>query len=150
MLSGLLDIYESWRAQLDNLGKPYYLKIWLFEPRFSKSQVVCAVDGKIDFYENHFFKPDLKKQFKPSNYGKLSERLQKFNWDYRLDEDHYDNNFIGEPELYASRQEYEDSIIWYNRLLKKPHRLIKFDEPIGEATESYSFKRGDLWIGAQK
>ena len=150
MLNGLLDIYESWKVQLDKLGKPYYLKIWLFEPRVSKSQVVCAVADRIDFYENNFFKPDFKEQFKPSNYGQLSGRLQKFDWDYRLDEDHYDNNFVGEPDLYASRQDYDDSIIWFNRLLKKPHRLIKFDEPIGEATESYSFNQGDLWIGGQK
>ena len=143
-------IYESWKVQLDNLGTPYYLKIWLFEPRFSKSQVVCAVADRIDFYENNFFKPDLKKQFKSSNYGQLSERLQKFEWDYRLDEDYYNNNFIREPDLYATRQDYDDSVIWFNRLLKKPHRLIKLDEPIEEATESYSFKRGDLWIGGQK
>ena len=43
ILNGLIDIYESWKVQLNNLGKPYYLKIWLFEPRFSKSQVVCAI-----------------------------------------------------------------------------------------------------------
>lgn len=150
MLNGLIDIYESWKVQLDKLGKPYYLKIWLFESRFSKSQVVCAVADRIDFYENNFFKPDFKKQFKPGNYRQLSERLQKFDWDYRLDEDHYDNNFVGEPDLYSSRPDYEDSIIWFNRLLKKPHRLIKFDEPIGKATESYSFNQGDLWIGGQK
>lgn len=150
MLNGLIDIYESWKNQLDRLGKPYYLKIWLFEQRFSKSQVVCAVADRIDFYENNFFKPDFKKQFKPNNYGQLSGRLQKFDWDYRLDEDHYENNFVGESDLYASRQDYDDSIIWFNRLLKKPHRLTKFDEPIGEATESYSFNQGDLWIGAQK
>ena len=150
MLSGLLDIYESWKVQLDKLGKPYYLKIWLFEPRFSKSQVVCAIADKIDFYENNFFKPDSKKEFKPSNYGQQSERLGKLDWEYRLDEDHYDNCTVGEPEMYATIQDYEESKIWFNELMKKPHRLFKFDEPIDEATESYSFKQGDLWIGGQK
>lgn len=149
MLNGLIDIYESWKVQLENLGKPYYLKIWLFEPRFSKSQVVCAVDDSIDLYENDYPKPAIVKQFKPSNYGQLSERLQKFDWDHRIDQDYCDNNFVGEPDLYASRQDYENSIIWFNRLLKQPHRLIKFDEPIGKATESYTFTRGDLWIGGQ-
>ena len=108
MLNGLIDIYESWKIQLDKLDKPYYLKIWLFEQRFSKSQVVCAIADRIEYYENNFFKPDFKKQFKTSNYGQLSGRLQKFDWDYRLDEDHYENNFVGEPALYASRQDYDD------------------------------------------
>ena len=60
MIEGLLDIYENWKEQLDKLGQPYYLKIWFFEPRFSKSQVVCAIGDNIDFYENTFFKPDRK------------------------------------------------------------------------------------------
>ena len=34
MVSALLDIYENWKLQLDKLGQNYYLKIWLYEPRF--------------------------------------------------------------------------------------------------------------------
>jgi hypothetical protein len=150
ILIGLLDIYESWKAQLDKLGKPYYLKIWIFEPRFSKSQVVCAIADKIEFYENNFFNPCFKNDFNTSNYGQLSDRLEKIDWEYRLDEDHYDNCEVGEPEMYATLQDYEESKIWFNRLIKKQHRMIELDEPIGEVTELYSFKRGDLWIGEQK
>src|SRR5690606_9522052 len=54
MLKGLLEIYESWKIELEKLNKPYYLKIWLCEPRFSRSQIVCAIDDKIDYYENLF------------------------------------------------------------------------------------------------
>ena len=150
MLNGLLDIYEDWKNQLDKLGQPYYLKIWLFEPRFSQSQVVCAVGENVDFYENTFFKPEERKNLNKNNYGKLKERLESFNWDYRLDEDHFDNTEVGEPEIYASKQDYEDTKKWFAKLLIKPHRTHKFKEPIGDATESYSFKRGDLWLGGQK
>ena len=37
MLNGLFDIYDQWKKQLDNFGKPYYLKIWLYDNRFSKT-----------------------------------------------------------------------------------------------------------------
>lgn len=150
MLNGFLDIYEDWKSQLDKLGQPYYLKIWLFEPRFSQSQVVCAIGDNVDFYENTFFKPEKSKILNADNYGKLKGRLESFNWDYRLDEDHYDNTEVGEPEIYASRQDYEDTKKWFSKLLKKPHRTNKFIEPIGDITESYSFKRGDIWLGGQK
>ncbi|MBK9449519.1 MAG: hypothetical protein IPN95_08900 [Bacteroidetes bacterium] len=150
ILSGLIDIYEDWKNQLDKLGQPYYLKIWLFEPRFSKSQVVCAIGNSIAFYENTFFEPEVKRKLIPANYGKLKDRLEKLNWDYRLDEDHYDNTEVGEPEIYASRQDYEDAKKWFEKLLKKPHRTYQLKVPIGERTESYSFKRGDLWLGGQK
>ena len=150
ILNGLLDIYVGWKKQLDQLGEPYYLKIWLFEPRFSQSQVVCAFGDYIDFYENTFFKPERTKNLISGNYGQLKNRLDTFTWDYRLDEDHYDNTEVGVPEIYASRQDFEDTKNWFERLLKKPHRTSKFKEPIGEATESYSFKRGNIWLGAQK
>lgn len=150
MLNGLLDIYEDWKTQLDKLGQPYYLKVWLFEPRFSQSQVVCAIGDNVDFYENTFHKPDTNKAIQLDNYGTLKTKLSKLNWDYRLDEDHYYNTEVGEPENYASRRDYEDTVKWFDKLLKKPHRTHKFKEPIGEATESYSFKRGDIWLGEQK
>lgn len=150
ILKGLLDIYEDWKSQLDKLGQPYYLKIWLFEPRFSQSQVVCAIGDSVDFYENVFFKPEKSKVLSADNYGELKDRLESFNWDYRLDEDHYDNTEVGEPETYASRQDYEETKIWFATLLKKPHRTSKFKEPIGDITECYSFKRGDIWLGGQK
>ena len=149
MLNGLLDIYEDWKKQLDQLGQPYYLKVWLFEPRFSQSQVVCAIGDNVDFYENTFFKPDNEKTIQLDSYGTIKSKLSKLNWDYRLDEDHYDNTEVGEPVIYASRQDYEDTVKWFDKLLKKPHRTHKFIEPIGETTESYSFKRGDLWLGGQ-
>lgn len=69
ILTGLLDIHDSWKKQLDKLGQPYCLKIWLFEPRFSQSQVVCAIKDKIDYYENNFYKPDLPKTINLDNYG---------------------------------------------------------------------------------
>lgn len=150
ILTGLLDIYESWKQQLDKLGQPYYLKIWLFEPRFSQSQVVCAIKDKIDYYENNFYKPDLPKIFNLANYGTLKERLEKFNWEYRLDENNYDNTEVGTPDLYASIEDYEKTRIWFDKLLKKPHRTYKFKEPIGDVTESYSFKCGDAWLGTLK
>jgi hypothetical protein len=147
MLNGLLDIYDNWKQQLDKLGQPYYLKLWLFEPRFSQSQVVCAIDDRIDYYETNFFQPDKNKSFKPENFGQIKDRLKKYNWNYALDEDNYANSDVGEPEDYASRQDYTDSIKWFKKLLNNPHRTTNLKEPIGETTEVYSFRRGDLWIG---
>lgn len=78
MLSALLDIYQSWEKQLQQLGIPYYLKIWLFEPRFSQSQVVCAVGNQIHFYEQTFEKAD-QHSMKLNPYLKSDSRLQKMN-----------------------------------------------------------------------
>ena len=149
ILNGLLDIYDDWKKQLDQLGQPYYLKIWLFEPRFSESQVVCAVGDNIDYYENTFFEPEVNKNLNLACYGQLKNRLLNYSWDCRLDEDHYSNDEVGTPELYTTRQDYEETKVWFEKLLKKKHRTYKFKEPIGNAIESYSFKRGCVWLGGQ-
>jgi hypothetical protein len=93
MLNGLIDIYHSWKKQMDKSGQTYYLKIWLYEPRFAKSQVVCAVGDRIDYYENLFIKSDKKKQLMTVNYCNLKSKLDVLNWQYRLDEDHIENPY---------------------------------------------------------
>src|SRR4051794_26854525 len=49
IISALEEIYDNWKIQLDKLNEPYYLKIWLYEPRVSKSQVVCAIGERIEY-----------------------------------------------------------------------------------------------------
>ena len=147
ILSGLIEIYDFWKSELDKLGENYYLKIWLFEPRFASSQVVCAIGDYLDFYEKTFYKPDEPKKLDTNKYGRLKDEIENFNWEYRLDEDHFDNSEPGNPELYATLRDYEEDKRWFEKMLKKPHRTTKFKEPIGAATESYSFKKGDVWLG---
>jgi hypothetical protein len=150
MLNGLLDIYEHWKIQLDKTGKPYYLKIWLNEQRFTKSQVVCAVGNALHFYDHTFSFADKQQPFQPDGYGKTGKRLTNYTWEHRLDEDIYTDNEIGLPEEYASIQDFEETRIWFRRLLKKPHRKEKLESPIDGVTEFYAFNRGDVFIGELK
>ena len=87
ILNGLIDIYQSWRTQLDGMNEPYYLKIWIFDPRLSRSQVLCAVRNSIDFYENTFSSPENDQRFNSCRLGIVKERLEKFDWQHRIDED---------------------------------------------------------------
>lgn len=143
ILNGLIDIYYSWKKQLGDIGQPYYLKIWLFYPRFSKSQVVCAIGDKIDYYENLFQKPNYTKQLKSENYGNLKNRLDQLEWEYCLDEDHIENDYVGEPAQYLNGNDFLEAKNWFAKTMKKPHRTTKLDDDI----EYYSFKKGNLWLG---
>lgn len=147
ILKGLIEIYDSWKSELDKLGENYYLKIWLFEPRFASSQVVCAIEDYLEFYENTFYKPDESKKLNSESYGQLKDEIENFNWEYRLDEDHFDNSELDEPDLYATLADYEKDKRRVEKMLKKPHSTTKFKEPIGDVTESYSFEKGYVWLG---
>jgi hypothetical protein len=147
ILLGLIDIYNNWKVTLDNLGIDYYLKIWLFDPRFSKSQVVCAIGEDTDFYENTFFKPENNRQIKSDNYGEIAPIINEFDWEYRFDEWCLDNSDPRNWGLKLSNIEFENEKRYIAKMLKKTHRTEKFEYPIGDATESYAFKMGIVWIG---
>jgi len=146
-LDALLDIYTDWKTELSKLGQPYYLKIWLYETDFSKSQVVCAIGENVNFYENTFTKPENPKFLNLDNYGILSQKMKRLQWKHYLEEDHYENNFVGELREYASEKDYYETKTWFNKLLKKPHQITTFEEQINGAYELYSFKKGNVWIG---
>lgn len=147
ILQGLIDIYEEWKSILDKTEQTYYLKIWLFEPRFSHSQVVCAIGEKIDYYNTLFCKPDNLNQFKPESYGRIASQLTEFNWDFRLDEYQLDCSELGSPEEYESQTDYEEYKKWYQQIMRKPHRTIEYKDSLGETIESYLFRMGGVWLG---
>lgn len=146
ILNGLLDIYESWKNQLDQLNEPYYLKIWLFEPRFSKSQVVCAIGNSIDFYKNTFNIPENTRKFKNDFNGIIKSRIESFNWEHKLDEDYMFSTDIGNPEDYENIKEYLEDKKWFDARLKKKHTK----KTLNDGTQSYAFELGNVWIGENK
>ena len=148
ILNGLIEIYNEWKKQLEQLNQDYYLKIWLFEPRFSKSQVVCGIKERIDFYNNNFYKPD--NNYKPKKINYINHiSFQDFNWSLCFDEFYFDKSDLGTPDEYDSLGEYNENKIWYDNLFKKPYRTTKFKEPIGSITESYAFKQGYILVGGK-
>ncbi len=104
----------------------------------------------MDFYENTFHKPQYSKNLKTQNYGQIEKLVSEFSWDYRYDEDHFDNSEVGSPDLYATLEDYEEDKRWFQKMLKKPHTTTKFKKPVEEATELYSFKKGIVWLGEKR
>lgn len=149
MINALFDIYDSWKKQLDSRGLKYYLKVWLYEERFTKSQVVCAIDDEIDFYNNTFSKSSIKKDINPERFGN-NKRLGEFNWELMVDEDFYDKNTVGNPEDYKTIKDFYEIQRWFNRQLKKPHNKYIPDNPTDNIFEYYGFVKGKVWIGESK
>jgi hypothetical protein len=149
MINALIDIYDSWKKQLDAHGLKYYLKVWLYEERFTKSQIVCAIDSKIDFYNNTFSKSSIKKNINPESFGN-NKRLGEFNWELMVDEDFYDNNTVGDPEEYETIKDFYEMQRWFNRQLKKPHNKYVPDKPTEDFFEYYGFVKGKVWVGEKR
>lgn len=148
IISGLLDIYESWKMELDSLGEDYYLKIWLYDPFISKSQVVCAIGEKLHFYDNTFHKKDTPKTFNVKNFGSLEERIMQYQWESYVDELILEDDHLGEPDDYRNLKDYIENKKWLYRKLKKPHRTFTLIENGFERIFN-AIPQGTIWIGAK-
>lgn len=145
ILEGLLAIFNNWEKQIKTLNKPYYLAIWLYEPRMEKSQVVCAIDEMLGFYDNTFFKPKEERKLPTQNYGKFEMQLNKLDWKYALDEDTFFQSDIDlEQEMYSTEEDYIDTQKWYRRKIKEGARQDSLEQDT-----LYAVRKGTVWIGTK-
>ena len=144
ILNGLEKIYDSWKTELEKLNKPYYLKIWLYEPRISKSQVVCAIDDKIEYYENIFEKSD----FKQNNSSFTNQLSSDFKWQPKTDEEPFwESELLWTIDQYARIEDsYSD-----RKLLKKlnqgNYKTQEIDSSNGYKDTIYFLPKGKIWVG---
>jgi hypothetical protein len=148
IVAGLLDIYESWKIELDSIGKEYYLKIWLYDPYVSKSQVVCAIDDKLHSYDNTFIKSNSAKAFEPQNYGCLADRIKQYQWESFKHELTLEDDYVGKLENYQNPKDYIETKKWFSKTLKKPHRTFKVIAYAGER-QFNAFPQGTIWVGGK-
>lgn len=145
IIESFFDIYESWNIQLKELGKPFYLKIWLFEPDIFDSQVVCAINDRIEYYENIFHKPKIEKNITKSRFEKSSNRINDFNWSYSIEEyPIFENEYL--REKFTSDKEYLKEQKWLKTELKKTHREINQVRD-GIAEKLFLIKGNEVWLG---
>jgi len=145
ILNGLEAIYDSWKLQLEKLNQPYYLKIWLNEPRISKSEVVCAIDRKIEEFENAFHKIEFEKN-KPNITNQINS---DFNWECAVDEDFIFESVISSSENYIYRKEFFSD----RRLIKKAKNKGFRNEIVKDSNGGkdivYFIPKGKIWIGGK-
>ena len=140
IINGIFEIYKHWKMQLDELGEPYYLKIWYFPKDVSKCQVVCAIGDFTTFYEVTFFKPKKEKPF--------PENSRNLNWNYRIQEHHITKDDIQEPDDFYSERDYLDHKKWIDKKMKDSKtRISEYKDASGTNTTYYSIKEYDVWLG---
>ncbi|WP_081212451.1 hypothetical protein [Salegentibacter sediminis] len=143
----LLNTYFEWKKELDKLGKDYYLAIWLYNPRMLKSEIVCAIEEKINYYENENFIPSKGDNYLDLNqFGKFSSDLKKFNWEGKIDFDSYEEWEINwSKEQYPDKKEYYKNQRFYKKLIQEEFHVVERNNE-----KTYFYPKGDIWIGKLK
>ncbi|MFB9077962.1 hypothetical protein ACFFLS_04750 [Flavobacterium procerum] len=145
IILGLQEIYNNWRIELDKFNQPYFLKIYLFEPRISKSQVICAIGKeKIEYYEK-FFRPAYYKN--DSNFQKILSA--DFKWKTHSDDDIYSEQELLTPESYYHIvEDYNYCKKLLKKLQKKNYTKVKTENEYGE-DYLYYVPKGKVLIGGK-
>ncbi|WP_066802060.1 hypothetical protein [Moraxella oblonga] len=147
LLRGLFEIYQSWKVQLDNLNKPYYLKIWLFEKHISRSQVVCAIDDCLHFYDNafeHIDKPNLNELRKLCD-GYFDD-FEKLNWQKGIDTQYIENTYL-DLLTDTTSQEFKEAEKWFNQIKEQAFSVYYIQNPTDELQFYYLLENDKVWIG---
>ena len=142
LINGLVEIYTSWQDQVKKLNKPYYLKIWLFEKDLKKSQVVCAIDYKIDFYSNTF--EEIINSKKANPFQNINTKLNDFQWQMALDNLYIEDDIIQNKKEYSSEKDYLQAKKWFNKVLLKKYKRI---ETFEENRSFYVLDNDVVWLG---
>jgi hypothetical protein len=146
IIESLLTIFNSWETELKTLNKPYYLAIWLYEPNIAYSQVVCAIDGLLNFYDITFYRPENQRKMPTQNYGNLKRELDTFNWIYAKDDNYFTSKDLEMTEdEYYTIEEYRNFQKWYKRKLKQ--KLRTYTDQEGKTT--YYIPKDTVWIGTR-
>lgn len=146
IILGLQEIYNNWKMELDKLDQPYFLKIYLFEPRISKSQVICAIGKeKMEYYENFFRKINNIKG--ETNFQKIVSA--DFKWEMHSDDDIYSEQELLTPESYYHvAEDYNYCKKLLNKLQKKNYTRVKAENEYG-ADYLYYLPKGKVLIGGK-
>ncbi len=109
MIHYLLDIYHAWDKQLKQHYSDYYLKVWLFEEAVSRSQVVCAVKSKKDFYNQTFMPVSCEQDIQQSQHysADTADILNQYQWKLHQEVRGYDLIDEFDKDIFYSYPEHK-------------------------------------------
>ena len=142
ILKALFGICEAWQTQITQQGLDYVAQVWVYEPRFSKSEVVCIPRENLEKMSEN------KSDFYPIYFNKIIENHKKIEWYSLPDEEYYDNTDLGQADAYASMHEFLRATRWFDLMRRKSYRKQHLNSPIGEILDAFWVKRGKIWIAS--
>lgn len=147
LLQGLLTIYQNWKIQLDTLNKPYYLKIWPFQNQIRRSQVVCAIDDYLNFYDNTF------EMVEHTNFHELYQifdsnfnHYPKLTWQQGIELKAIENNYLS---LFYDENspDYTQGKEWFSQVTQNARSIHHLDSPFDGTEFYYMIENDRVWVG---
>jgi hypothetical protein len=129
MLAGLLSIYQHWHQVLQQGPESFYLRLWINEREFVRSEVVAAIGARIDWYEGLFETPLPGNPPLPAELRQVPG-VQALHWQAYYNE-----------AVFSAEDLNTDSVLkkW---VMRRPHRTVEQADDL-----LYVVRTGRYWIG---
>ncbi|MED1472695.1 hypothetical protein [Bacillus salipaludis] len=144
LLEAMIDVYLAWHQKMKAENEDFYLKIWLYDPRFIESQIVVAYRDCLGFYEHTFELRPNKKEFPYDKFYSLKNKLEKFEWQLHIDSEYFTDNDLKEYIEEGLMTETESS-----QIIQKAFKTLRIENEFGGVLQ-YSLDKGDVWVGTLK
>jgi hypothetical protein len=144
LLEAMIEVYLKWYERMIEENNEFYLKIWLYEPNFIKSQIVVAYKDCLNFYDKTFEKRSICKKFPSHKYAFLAGQLEMFDWKLCIEADVYWSTDLEEDVKLGFRSEQEAS-----KIISQSYRIDEIDND-EKKTYAYCVDVGDVWVGTLK
>ncbi|WP_417197767.1 hypothetical protein [Bizionia sp.] len=139
----LFSTYSQWKIELNKLNIPFYLGVWIYNPRLPKSEIVCAIGKeKIEYYQNKCFdvSNEQKNIIDLKNFEKEKDTLI---WTKKIDFDTLEDWEINFPkENYENEQHWLEYQEHFKNFINNSYKVDK-----NENGNRYYKNVGEIWTG---
>jgi len=134
IIAKFITAYDKWKLAFDDLGIPYDLQLWLYDPSFIRSEISCWKVSQPNQLLRFTWESDLVKPFPHNILRSEVYDLNDFEW------------ILADDEHIHFESDTEDADFTIDDLLNDG-----YVKKVQNENEIYYAKRlGDLWIGRRK
>lgn len=133
ILKELTEIYLSWKEQLEEQKKPYYLKLWLADAEFIDSRLVVGKGEQIEYHETLLKENPESKPFPKDKFKIDHPDFHRFQW----------KRYFNGYEIYENEIESEKEL----KRIKSTAYKVEEHMIDGKTENCYFISQGDMWVG---
>jgi hypothetical protein len=139
----LYSTYSQWKIELDKLNIPFYLGVWIYNPRLPKSEIVCAIGKeKIEYYQKKCFDfaTTKKEIIDVKDFKKDTNNLL---WTEKIDFD-----ILEQWEIDFPKENYESEEDWIEQQeVFKVFIRDSYKSEFDKKGKRYFKNVGEIWTG---
>jgi hypothetical protein len=134
LIAKFITAYDRWKQAFDEIGIPYDLQLWIYDPSFIRSEIACWKVQELNQLMKFSWESDLVKSFPYDTFKSNAYNLNDFEW------------ILADEEHVHFENDFENADFTADDLLRDG-----YEKKVQNKDEIYYAKRlGDMWIGRRK